>query len=270
MLKLFFVLVIALSAFTLQAESQAEPLKLSPGLWEGISSDDMFYQVLEINEKGPHRLVSAKLSAGFKQIEFYLFSDDQVKCSVTECIVEATNTRRPNEFVRLILTPYLDDYFTVLHIVHDETGKPILSDHYRLAQQKSQSTVRRFLDARLPQLKALQPTSADVMDGVWIGVMVSSVGDADMVLLEFSSQQTSTMTRYINGMSVSHVSSFKPEDVRKQGELWLIQGTHPIQGSNRQLVMQRNGDTFIEGYWSDSLRGHSSYAGSFRLIRLGK
>lgn len=245
-------------------------MQLPFGLWEGISSDKMSYQLLEISDKGQHRFISTSLSNGFKHGISYSFNDEQVKCSSSECTVDTVHPQRPDEHLRLILTPYLDDQFTVLQIPRDQNGKPFLTEHYRLNKQTKKSTVRRFLETRVQQLKELKPASEGEMDGVWIGVMNSWEGAADMVLLEFHSQQMSSITRYINGTDYTHVATFKPEDVSKRGEHFLIQATHPIQETHRELTLHRNGDSFIEGYWSDSLRGYTSYAGSFRLYRLGK
>lgn len=270
MVKFYVTFFICCMIFTLQASTEVESMQLSPGLWEGISSDKMSYQVLEITEKGQHRFISAKLTNGFKNGIVYSFHDQQVKCSSSECIVDVAHPQRSDELLRLILTPYLDEYFTVLHIHRDQNGRPVLTEHYRLSKQTKKSTVTRFLDARLEQLKKLKPASEGEMDGVWIGVMNSSEGSADMVLLEFYSQQMSIITRYINGTEYTHVATFKPEDVSKRGEHFLIRATHPIKDSNRELTLHRNGDNFIEGYWSDSLRGQIAYAGSFRLYHLGK
>lgn len=270
MLKFYVAFFLSCMIFTLQASTEAESMQLSPGLWEGISSDNMTYQALEITGKGQHRFISAKLSNGFKNGIIYSFNDQQIKCSSSECTVDVTHPQRSDEYLRLILTPYLDDHFTVLHMHRDQNGKSVLTEHYRLSKQTKKSTVRRFLDARLQQLKSLKPVSERNMDGVWIGVMNSSDDAADMVLLEFNSQQMSSITRYINGTDYTHVATFTPDDVTKRGDHFLIQATHPIQDSNRELTLHLDGKGLIEGYWSDSLRGYISYAGSFRLYRLGK
>jgi len=270
MLKYYFLFFLSCIVFRGNASTEVESMQLSSGLWEGISSDKITYHLLEISDKGQHRFISASLGGGFKHGTSYAFNEDQVKCSSSECSIDVVHPQRSDEHLRLILTPYLDDHFTVLHIHRDPNGKPVLTEHYRLNKQTKKSTVRRFLETRLHQLKQLKPASDGEMDGVWIGVMNSSDGAADMVLLEFNSQQMSSITRYINGTDLTHVATFKPEDVSKRGEHFLIQATHPIQETHRELTLHRNGDNFIEGYWSDSLRGYFSYAGSFRLYHLGK
>lgn len=270
MLKYYFLFFLSCMAFRGDALTEVESMQLSSGLWEGISSDRMAYQVLEISDKGQHRFVSASLGSGFKHGISYVFNEDQVKCGSSECIIDMVHPQRSEEHLRLILTPYLDDQFTVLQIPRDQNGKPFLTEHYRLNKQTKKSTMRRFLETRLQQLKELKLASDGEMDGVWIGVMNSSDGAADMVLLEFNSQQMSSITRYINGTDLTHVATFKPEDVSKRGEHFLIKATHPIQDMSRELTLHRNGDNFIEGYWSDSLRGYVGYAGNFRLIHLGK
>ena len=41
---------------------QAKPLSLSPGLWEGISEDEMQYKLLQINDCGEHFLYEIVMS----------------------------------------------------------------------------------------------------------------------------------------------------------------------------------------------------------------
>lgn len=270
MFKFYFAVFLSSVLSTVNASTQAESMQLRSGLWEGINSDKMSYQLLEISDKSQHRFISVSIANGFRHVNSYPFSDQQVKCSSSECTVDTVHSQRSDDYLRLVLTPYLDDHFAVLHIHRDKNSKPVLTEHYRLKKQTKKSTVRRFLDARSQQLTALKPASEGDMDGVWIGVMNSSDGAADMVLLEFNSQQMSSITRYINGTDLTHVATFKPEDVSKRGEHFLIQATHLIQGTNRELTFHRNGDISIEGYWSDSLKGYISYSGSFRLYRLGK
>lgn len=252
------------------ATALPQAVELTPplGLWEGINRDYTSYQLLEINPKPPHRLISLSIANGFKHAVTYNFGDDDIACSTSECTIDTVHPQRPDEHVRLVMTPYLKNGLTVLEISRDAAGSPIYSSSYRLEQQKDQSTVRRFLQQHLSQLQSLKPAPKEDISGFWLGILTMSYEDKpELLKIELHRDQTSTFTRYINGENYTNETTFEPKQMVPKEAGYFIQTTHPHFAN--QLVIHRIQSDTLSGYMYSIQNGQLQQTGSFRLTRLG-
>ena len=265
-------LLLSLFLFSLSTEASTPltaPLKLPVGLWEGIHREYNSYQLLEINSKSSHRLISMSIANGFRTAVFYSFSDDDMQCSTSECTIDTVHPKRVDEHLRLVVTPYVDNQLTVLEIARDASGSTIISSSYRLQRQKKQSTVRRFLHQHLPQLQSLKPAPKEDIFGFWLGIMVmeSIDGKPELMKLEIHPDNTSTLTRYINGMDFNNETTFEPQQMVPKDAGYFIQTSHPTF-ANQLLIHRIQSDT-MNGYLYTVKNGQLLETGSFRLTRLG-
>lgn len=256
---LFFSLM-AVNAFA----QKVEPLQLKAGLLEGISESNFTYKLIEFNSNGQHRMFTLKIASAFKKVKFRPFTDNDINCSTSECIITIKNQQNPNENTRLIIAPYLDDYFKVTEISTNQNGRTVFTETYQLDKQEKQSTVREFIGMYKERLESLISMSKNGIYGFWLGVL-NIDGKPELLSLEMHPNKTSHFIRFINGHSFINKTSFTPNDITETDDVINIQTDHPTF-ANRLLIHQHN--SVLEGYMYSTHKGITLQTGMFRLYRI--
>ncbi|MDO6568254.1 hypothetical protein Q4561_14370 [Alteromonas sp. 1_MG-2023] len=198
---------------------------LPPGLWEGVSESDYSYKLLQINENGEHFLFEAGIGNGFRHIRRIPFGNGDIECSALNCEITLQNYEDGHD-KHLILSPSIDTHYKVLESTTDKNNKPILSSTYQLDKQNNQSSVRNFMDEYRNSIIALANTATGDIYGLWVGIM--RIDDKDeLISIEIYPKQEGRLVRFINGSSYTNQTSFKPEDIHKEGSVYTVKTSHP-------------------------------------------
>jgi len=258
--SIFILGVISISTFAQQIES----LQLRAGLLEGISESNFSYKLIEFNTNGKHRMFTMNITSAFKKVKFRPFTDNDINCDISECIINIANQQNSNDNIRLIITPFLDDYFKVIEISTNRDGQPIYTETYQLDKQKNQSTVREFVHMYKNRMESLQSINHNEFYGFWIGIL-NIDGKPELLSFEAHPDNTSHFVRFVNGHSFINKTSFTPANVTKVGNIIDIQTDHTTF-ANKLLIHKNN--SVLEGYMYSTHKGTTLQKGMFRLYRI--
>lgn len=257
------LLCMSLIALTTVAQ-QVEPIVLKSGLWEGIVDSDFSYRLIEINDNGQHRLFNLKITSGFRWGDIKPFTNNDIKCSASECIITIANSTNFKKQTRIIIVPYLNDSFRVIEIATNELSQPITSDSYQLDKQQNKSTVIEFIDMYHQRLDSLLAMSRNNFYGLWLGVLTLD-GKKELAVLEAYPDKTSYFVRFVNGASFVNKTSFSPEDINETADDLIITTKHKLF-ANKLLIHRSNIE--LAGYMYSTSNGITHQRGVFRLYRL--
>lgn len=252
--------VVSMSTFA----QQAEPLQLKEGLFEGISESVFSYKLIEFNSNGKHRLFSFNITSAFEKAKFRPFTENDINCDISECIINIANQHNANENTRLIITPFLYDSFKVIEISTNRYGQPIYTETYQLDKQNNQSTVREFIHMYKARMESLKSINRSEFYGFWIGVL-NIDEKPELLTFEAHPENTSHFVRFINGSSITNRTSFMPADVTKAGDILKIETSHATF-ANKLLI--HKSDSVLEGYMYSAHKGTTLQKGMFRLYRI--
>lgn len=263
----FNISVFLLGLLTFNTFSQETNLfQLKTGLLEGVSESSFSYKLVEFNDNGQHRMFNLNITSAFKKGEARSFSDSDINCSISECIINISNNSNLDGNTRLIITPYLNDYFKVIEIQTDKDGKAILSETYQLDKQKNQSTPRKFVDMYKGRIESLNSIDKTDIYGFWLGVL--NIDDiAELISIEINPDSRSRFVRFVNGSNIINDTYFTPANITKVGDVINIQTEHPTF-ANKILLHQNN--SVLEGYMYSTHKGVTLQKGVFRLYRMRK
>ncbi len=242
-------------------------MQLPTGLWEGIRQDDSSYQLLEINSKPPHRLISVRIAQGFRHASSYVFDDTQIVCTATECVINLADPRQPDTQQRLIIAPVLQDSLNVMQMNLNTTGQSQMAVSYQLDRQQSQSIVKRFLQQQQARLKALKPANGEDLSGFWLGIVTFN-NKPELLQLELSTTEQSTLTYYPNGMQITNQTQFAPNQIEAKNGSLFIKTSHPTFAS--ELILHGNSNNLLHGYLFSVQKNQVLQTGSLMLYRLGQ
>ena len=259
-ISVLFVSVICFSTFAKQVDS----LQLKAGLLEGINESDFSYKLIEFNSNGQHRLLTLKITSAFEKVKFRPFTDDDINCSISECIINIANQNNSNENTRLIITPYLDDSFNVIEISTNLDGQPIYTETYQLDKQQNNSTAREFIHMYKDRIESLKLISNNEFYGFWVGVLNIN-GKPELLSFEAHPDKTSYFIRFVNGKSFTNKTSFSPAGVKKTDDMINITTDHR-SFANKLLIHKNN--SVLEGYMYSIHKGVTLQTGIFRLYRI--
>jgi len=233
----FCILLVGAIAFNTFAQ-QGKSLQLKAGLWEGIAESDFSYKLLEINANGQHRILNLNITSAFKKVKFTPFTDSNIECAISECIINITNQNNPDENKRLLISLYLDTSFKVIEISTNQEGEPIFTQTYQLDKQHGQSTARQFIRQYKKRMKSLSLIDKDSYYGFWLGVLNVN-GKPELLSFEAHPDNTSQFTRFANGHSFTNKISFTPDNVTKVGNILNIDiKTDKAMFANKLLILQ--------------------------------
>lgn len=264
--SIFTISLLFLGLITLNVTAQKlEPLQLKAGLLEGINESNYSYKLIEFNTNGKHRIFSLSIVNGFTAGKLKSFTDNDINCNTSECIINIINDKNVNENTRLIITPYLDSHFNVIENYTNNDGQVIYSEAYQLRKQKNKSTVREFIDMYKERIDSLKAINKDDIYGFWLGIL-NIDGKPELMTLEIHPNDKSHLVRFINGNSVTHKTSFSPSNIRRGKDIIEIQ-TENITFANKILI-HKSDNAVLEGYMYSSYKNATLGKGMFRLYRM--
>jgi len=250
--------------FSVVAQSSTK-LELPLGLWEGISDAGMEYKLFEISKEGRHRFFSLKIATGFKKGKVQHFTDNDIFCTNTECIVTIPNNQNTGQFTRFVLSPYFETGFNVIETIAEENKTPLLTYTYRLDKQDSQSTPRQFLQDYQHRMTKQQSASSVGIAGIWLGVLRIE-GKPELLALEVNETGKSHFIRYINGQSYVNSTSFDMTKYDAEQQPVFIETEHPTFAN--QLIIQKLSNSMLSGYMYSVRKNQPLQDGTFSLHKL--
>jgi hypothetical protein len=241
-----------------------EPLQLKEGLLEGISESDFTYKLFEFNANGQHRMFTLKITSAFKKVKSRAFTDNDINCDITECVINIANESNSNSNTRLIVTPYLADSFKVIEMSTNQNGQAIYTATYQLDKQKKKSTVREFMHMYKGRMESLKLINQNEFYGFWLGVL-NIDGKPELLSFESHPDKTSHFVRFVNGESFTNKTSFTQGTVTKGVSIIEIETDHPTFAN--KLLIHKN-KSVLEGYMYSTYKGTTLQRGLFRLYRI--
>jgi len=239
------------------------PLELQAGLWEAVS--DYEYKLLEISDKGQHRLIMLNIVSGFEHGNVHLFTDESIACSSTECIVANVKKARSNESIRLMLTPYLDSSYKAVEVVANEEGQPIIAYTYQLDRQDNKSTVRRFIESHKHKMNEAESNSGTGLLGLWIGT-VRVENNLDLAVLNVTTDGKSHFSRFINGTDLVNTVFFESKTLDLSLPFLTLDTEHPTFAN--KIMIHKLSSSMISGYMYSIYKQQLIQGGTFTLFRL--
>lgn len=240
-------------------------IELKPGVWEGVKSNGMEYIIIEIGDDGKHRLFKTKIATAFKKSQVQSFSEQQVICNVSECIINIVANN--NEITRLILTPYLDTSYNVLEINADSEGKPILSRGYQVDAIEKQSSVRQFIEQYSNKLTVQNSTTTTGINGFWLGT-VTLDNKPELITLEVNPDKKSHLLYFVNGSNSVVTTSFLPEQLSQIDNVIYVDTEHRLFAN--KLIINKQSENQLTGYFYSNYNGQTLQTGRFSMIRLSR
>jgi hypothetical protein len=205
------------------------------------------------------------ISSALTKGQTYSFTNDDVRCSNTECIIQFPYSN--NNVIRLIVTPYLDSSYKVLEIPIDDNQKPLAQSTYQLDYAKNGSAVENFLKAyKKPLIESLTDLNSDTeLNGLWIGRLVM---DDKPQLLSFAvyPDKQSNFTLHVNGEDYVNTTTFMAENINKNEGVIYIETSHPTFAN--QLLINRVSNSQLRGYMYAVRKGQTLQTGEFWLLRV--
>lgn len=260
-----FTLVVMLIGLT-PFHTKAEPMVLSPGLWEGISEEGMQYTLLQINENGEHFIFELHIPSGLKYVKRLSFGDEDVSCKENQCTI---NTKNRDDLTRSItLSHYLDIGFTVLDSTYSDR-KSLLSTTYRLIKQESISTPRKFVEKFGDLLNSEESANREGPFGLWVGLL-NYLGRPELVLLQLYEDKQGSLTVFRKGETsvLTLGTQITPENISLQLPLIEITTSHPTFATH--ILLLAEGDSVLKGYAYATVKGIAADSGEFRLFNVTK
>ena len=260
-----FTLVLMLIGLS-PLHSKAEPMALSPGLWEGISEEQMQFTLLQINENGEHFIFELHIPSGLNYVKRISFNDENVSCKENQCTI---NTSKQDELTRSItLSPYLDMGFTVLDSTYNNQ-KSLLSTSYRLIKQESTPTPRKFLQKFGDLLNSEESANREGPFGLWVG-MLNYLDKPELVLLQLYRDKQGSLTVFGKGKSsmLTLSTQFTPESISHQHPIIEITTSHPAFATH--LFLMEESSAILKGYAYATVKGIAADSGEIRLFNVMK
>lgn len=245
---------------------QAKPLSLSPGLWEGISEDEMQYKLLQINDCGEHFLYEIHIPSGLRYAKRSAFSDEDISCKENRCtistIIEEDVTRS------LTLSPYLDTSFTALESNYND-NKGLLSTSYRLIKQESSSTPRKFLEKYGNLLNNAERANDETPYGLWVGIL-HYLDKPELALLQLYEDRQGSLTVFRKGgtSELAISTQISPENISLQHPIVEITTSHTTFATH--LFLMSEGNSVLKGYAYAVHKGVTLDAGEIKLFDITK
>jgi hypothetical protein len=256
--SLYILLSISVSAQTV------ELLELKTGVWEGIISKYLQYNILELNDDGNHRFSKVHILSGSSNV--LNFTDEQIICTISECIINITEEN--NEITRLIISPMLETSFNVLQINADPVGKPIITEIYQLDQVIGVPTVvlvSHFIKTNRDRLESLKNIRSDDVYGFWLGVLIKD-DKPELLTFEVHPETESYFTLFSNGNKDILRVPFDPKNIKVDQDVIYIDTEHPTF-ANKLIVHQLKKD-MLSGYMYSLHKGHTLQTAKFSLMRM--
>lgn len=261
------ILSIAFLINTAFAENNPN-LRLGSGLWEGISeTHGASYYLLHLNDNGEHKLFITNIANAFRRVKQMPFTNNDINCTSSECILSIPNPSEKDSKLRLIVTPKLNDSFNILEMNLDDQNKPILSATYQLDKKNGKSTVREFIERYRKRLIALDEKDSSELFGLWIGV-ADIRGKKQLVVLDHKLDGLSEFVLMINGTSWVNKTHFNKSDVS------LVDGVTRISTTNatfaNQIILHQLTEDMLQGHLYSYHKGQVLEPADFKLIRVKK
>ncbi|MBE1300686.1 MAG: hypothetical protein GJ680_12380 [Alteromonadaceae bacterium] len=231
------------------AEPETKPLTLGTGIWEGISDGSgVEYYMLVLAKDGKHRVLRGNLATAFRQTQQFMFTDENISCSQSECILSIDNPYEKGHQLRMILAPTLTESFNVLEINTGKEQEPILSRTFQLDKQLARATVSRFVARYRDTISALAPTENKGLDGFWLGV-VTHDQQKDLVVLDIDKTGAAELVVFFNGEAITNETAFQRADIEQLQEVYEISTNHKTF-ANKINIHQINENLLRGNYYS--------------------
>ena len=262
----FILLFLSLVSYSSEAES--EPWNMGFGLWEGINDTaGTDYHLLQLQENGKHRLFISHFASGFHRNKILDFTDKDISCTTSECLISIEYIYDTTSNIRLIVTPYLDNYLNVLDMRIDNNGKPIITYAYRLEKNQGKSTVRQFIERYSTTIKSIDSSINEGHYGFWIGVAYTD-DKKQLIVLNIKETGPSELVLMLNGDSWTNETSFDNGNIFIEGNLANISTSHDTF-ANQVILHQQSGNQ-MSGHYYSYLKGQVLSPTDFKLFRVIK
>ncbi|WP_420933941.1 hypothetical protein ACOJR9_16165 [Alteromonas sp. A081] len=258
------LLTLFIASLSLSHFGNAKTMEMSPGLWEGISDDELTFRLLEINVTGKHYLHEIMIPGGLKNVRRTAFTNDNIKCIANRCTI---NTVIENDVTRtLTLSPYLESGFSVLESSYKGEDS-YLSQTYRLVKQEAKSTPRKFVENRKHIILDAEKRLVEHPYGTWIGVM-QYLDKPELALLQLNDDKQGTLSIYSKGTNTFQETQthFSPDNISINGSVIEIEASHTTFASNMLLFVKTEG--MIHGYTYALHKGYPVGSGEIKLYRI--
>ena len=259
-----FQLILFIASLSLGNPSLANTMKISSGLWEGISEDELTFKLLQINQNRKHNLFEIVIPGGLKKMRRTSFTNDDITCIENRCtirtIIEDDVTRT------LTLSPHLDSNFQVLESSY-KGEESYLSQTYQLVKQDSLSTPRKFIENRRQLILNAEKNTVEHPFGTWIGVM-QYLDRPELVLLQLKENERGSLRVYRKGANAFNEaqSHFSADNININGRVIEIEASHTTFASKIILFIQTEG--MITGYTYALHKGYPTATGAIDLYRI--
>lgn len=240
------------------------------GLYEGVNAQGWLFEQLQINEQPPHALVRFSIVDAFTSGSVVEFSEEQLQCSASECILDVVNPNWSDSRIRLIITPQFDQGLRVLDITTHQEGKALSSNSYLLLKQAGESTVKRFTEQHIAFYKQFfehnvrTDEAQDGHYGPWLGILEQDE-KRDLVFLEFNKTGRSRFMRYVTGTAYTDEAFFEAGKINEAGNILFIRTSHNVFAN--KVLLHRNSASMINGYLFSELQGNLVQPSTFKLRR---
>ena len=258
--------LVVLGGMLLVFNATATQLKLSEGVYEGITAQDAQFHLLEVTTGNAHRYIVTPITTGFKTATIYPFSDKDIACDTLSCLINLQRVENSSERLRLIVTLNATAGLDVLSITTDAAEKPLLTGQFHMHTTDGTSTVRTFLQQYLPQLKALNGNTGQHLAGLWLGVLTMN-NQHDLLLMDVVPEGISSFRRFISASKLSNETQFTNKDIQQKDGSYFINTTH-LSFANK-LIIHPLSSTTLQGYFYSSHQQQVLQTGMFTLTRLG-
>lgn len=263
------LLLLLLGLFVMNAsatETKNKFFTLETGIWEGISdSMGTEYLMLVLAKDGKHRLLRGNLSSVFRKTRQFMFTDENITCSESECVVSMDNPYEEGYQLRLLLTTNLPHIYNVLEISRDGDKRPILSRTYQLEKQENRPTVSRFLAKYRDRINSLASASHDGLEGFWLGVATFE-NQKDLVVLDLNETDNSEFVFFSNGSNVILETNFNISDVEQREEVYEISTNHKTFAN--KIIIHQLSDNLLWGNFYSYYKGQALENTTIQLHRI--
>lgn len=244
----------------------ADNFRIESGLWEGIS--DAYgadYHLLQMNDDGNHKLFIANIASAFRYIKVLSFTNKDIQCTPSECILSVINPADKETNLRIVMTQYLDRSLRVLQMSIDDQNKVILSSTYQLDKKSGESTIREFVDAYKDRIVNLENKYPEELFGIWIGI--ANIRDKkQLVVLDYKFDSQSEFSLLLNGKSEITRAFFNKSDVLFDDGLTQISTNHATFAN--QIILHKLTKGMLQGHAYSYHKGQALDSFDFRLYRV--
>lgn len=263
------LLLLLLGLFVVNAsatETENKLFALETGIWEGISdSMGTEYLMLVLAKDGKHRLLRGNLSSVFRNTRQFMFTDENIICSESECVVSMDNPYEEGYQLRLLLTTNLPHIYNVLEISRDGDKTPILSRTYQLEKQENRPTVSRFVARYRARINSLASASHDGIEGFWLGVATFE-NRKNLIALDVSNSNKSEFVFFRNGSNIILETNFNISDVEQREEVYEISTSHKTFAN--KIIIHQLSDNLLWGNFYSYHKGQALENTAIQLHRI--